>query len=201
MSSTSSLNTINLHEYVQRWQAGDQAAANRLCESIGKRLEELARRMLRGYPNVRAWADTADIFQGAVFRLLRTLRQLRPASTRDFYNLAAVHVRRELIELARKFRGKPLPGSGPPVDEDSNLGVQDREAVTPEDLDLWTRFHQAVELLDPEEREVFCLSFYHRWTQPQIAELMQESERTVRRRLNRACINLTRLVGGTLPPV
>ncbi len=197
--SNSSLETVQLHAYVRRWQAGDASAANELFESIGQRLEHLARRMLRGYPNVRCWVDTADVFQGAVWRLLNTLQKLEPATTRDFFNLAAAHVRRELLDLARRHSGKNRPGSGPPVDEDSSLAPSAPDSLGVDELELWGRFHEAVEKLPAEEREVFSLAFYHGWTQPRIAELFQVNERTVRRRWQAACIQLSRLVGGQLP--
>ena len=197
--SNSSLETVQMHAYVRRWQAGDASAANELFESIGQRLEHLARRMLRGYPNVRCWVDTADVFQGAVWRLLNTLQKLEPATTRDFFNLAAAHVRRELLDLARRHSGKNRPGSGPPVDEDSSLAPSAPDSLGVDELELWGRFHEAVEKLPAEEREVFSLAFYHGWTQPRIAELFQVNERTVRRRWQAACIQLSRLVGGHLP--
>lgn len=73
------------------------------------------------------------------------------------------------------------------------------ERGTPDDLDLWCRFHEAVEQLPPEEREVMGLAFYHGWTQVQIAELFQVDERTVRRRWQAACLKLSKLLGDTLP--
>ena len=51
-----------------------------------------------------------------------------------------------------------------------------------EDLERWCLFHQQVEQLPPEEREVVGLIFYHEWTQAQVAELFQVNVRTVRRR-------------------
>lgn len=190
--------TLMMHDYVRRWQAGDNSAADDLFRTIGARLEHLARRMLRGYPNVRCWADTADVFQGAVWRLLNTLRKLRPETTRDFFNLAAAHVRRELLDLARRHSGKPRPGSGPRAEEDSDLAPK-APTTPPDELEVWGRFHEAVEELPVDEREVFSLAFYHGWTQAQIAALHGVHERTIRRRWQAACIQLSRLVGGHLP--
>src|SRR5689334_25116840 len=96
-----SLDTARLHECVQRWQEGDRAAADELLLACAKRVEQLARRMLQGYPVVRGQAETADVLQGCLVRLLNALRRVRPAATRDFYNLAAVQARRELTDLAR----------------------------------------------------------------------------------------------------
>lgn len=194
-----SLQTVQLHAYVRRWQSGDAGAANELFQTIGQRLEHLARRMLRGYPNVRCWADTADVFQGAVWRLLNTLQKLNPATTRDFFNLAAAHVRRELLDLARRHSHRPKPGSGVAVGDDSSLDPKAPDSLPPDELELWERFHESVEQLPAEEREVFSLAFYHGWTQSQIAELFNVNERTIRRRWQGACIRLSRLVGGQLP--
>jgi RNA polymerase sigma-70 factor (ECF subfamily) len=199
--SDPSLQTVQLHAYVQRWQAGDATAADELFRAISQRLEHLARRMLRGYPNVRSWADTADVFQGVAWRLLNTLQKLQPATTRDFFNLAAAHVRRELLDLARRYARRQRPGSGVGFDEDSELAPAVADSLPPDELELWTRFHEAVEQLPADEREVFSLTFYHGWTQAQIAELFDVNERTIRRRWQAACIQLSRLVDGQLPEV
>lgn len=198
--SDSSLETVLLHQYVQRWQQGDVIAANELLQSVGQRLEQLARRMLRGYPNVRAWADTADVYQGAVVRLLSTLQKLQPESTRSFFNLAAVHIRRELLDLARRFTnlGKlihPLPGCSDGAEQIP------APSVGLDELELWSRFHLAVGALPVEEREVFSLSFYHGWTQQQIANLFDVHVRTIRRRWQSACLQLNCRLDGHLPPL
>src|SRR5262245_1256008 len=102
-------NTLWLHDRVGRAQAGDHAALDELVRAVADRLERLARRMLRDYPGVRAAAETGDVLQGALVRLVTALRELRPASTREFVALAALQVRRELIDLARRFSSR---GSG-----------------------------------------------------------------------------------------
>jgi RNA polymerase sigma-70 factor (ECF subfamily) len=188
--------SINLQDYITRWQAGDRAAADALLRATSARLEKLARRMTRSFPNVRLKVDTGDVLQNSLLRLLHTLRTLRPATTRDFFNLAAVHIRRELLDLARRYKGKtwlPLDMT----DDSSNAPARIVPAVTPaEDLDLWVRFHEAVDELPVEEREVVGLVFYHGWTQVRIAELFDVDERTIRRRWSSACERLREIVGG-----
>jgi RNA polymerase sigma-70 factor (ECF subfamily) len=196
-----SLQTAQLRQLVQRWQSGDASAADTLFRTIGERLEHLARRMLRGYPNVRPWVDTADVLQGTVCRLLNTLRKLQPPTTRDFFNLAAAHVRRELIDLARHYAHREGPAPGESSSVSSSSEPVDPSVVPVDDLELWTRFHEAVEQLPAEEREVFGLSFYHGWMQAQIAELLGVTERTIRRRWQAACLELNRKVGGQLPGI
>jgi RNA polymerase sigma-70 factor (ECF subfamily) len=68
-------------------------------------------------------------------------------------------------------------------------------------LERWTAFHEAVERLPAEEREVVGLVFYHGWAKVQIAELFGVDERTVRRWWRSACVRLNEALGGELPEV
>jgi RNA polymerase sigma-70 factor (ECF subfamily) len=158
--------------------------------------------MLRRNPPVQRWADTGDVFQNAALRILRALEDTQVADTREFFNLAAAIIRRELIDLARHFYGPQGIGanhaSNAPRDANSVLDVGTR-ADDPADLDRWAALHEAAESLPAEEREVFGLTFYHDWTQQQIAELFGVDERTVRRRLRRAVEALSEALGGQLP--
>jgi RNA polymerase sigma-70 factor (ECF subfamily) len=196
--------TQHLHAVLDRWRAGDRDAANDLCLGVGRRLELLGRKMLGGFPNVRSLADTDDVVQNSLVRLLTTLKGLRPGSTRDFFNLAAVHLRRELLDLSRRVAARPdfrRPVASPGgTQADPLAGVAEDDVHTrDDDLDLWCRFHEAVDHLPATEREVVGLSFYHGWTQAQIAELFQVDERTVRRWWRSACARLSEALRGQLP--
>jgi RNA polymerase sigma-70 factor (ECF subfamily) len=199
-----SVHTPQLHDWIDRYRAGDRAAADALLRAIGARLEHLAQRMLKSYPNVNRWADSDDVLQNATLRLLRTLENVRPESVRSFLNLAAVHIRRELLDLARHFGGPlgvganhastpPAADSPPPAYEPAD------PADDPIDVDRWRRFHEAVERLPAEEREVVGLKFYHGWQEAQIAELFQVTDRTVRRWWRSAGRRLTEQLGGAVP--
>ena len=83
------LDTLLLRDYVDRYRAGDAGAADQLFRAVGARLECLAHRMVRGFPKVRALTETADVLQSSLLRLLNTLRELQPTSTRHFFNLVA----------------------------------------------------------------------------------------------------------------
>jgi len=202
MTPEPSLNTVQLHHYLDRLREGDREAADALLRRVGDRLERLAHHMLKGFPNVRRWADTGDVLQNALMRLLRTLGALRPEGTRDFANLAAVHIRRELLDLARHYRAR-LASCGPATPSDDSSGGAMFEMPDPvssaDDLDLWSAFHERIEMLPAEEREVVGLTYYHGWSQAEIAELFQVDERTVRRRWRSACLRLSEALGGRLP--
>lgn len=191
------LNTFFMQGCIDRYRAGERNAMDDLLRAAGSRLEKLAKHMTRTFPNVRDQADSGDVLQGSLVRLLRTLQTLRPATTRDFFNLAAVHIRRELLDLARRCKKRKndvalalqddsdhSPAAPPPV-----------AAETGPDFDLWVRFHEAVDALPTEEREVVGLVFYHGWTQVKIAELFGVDERTIRRRWATACDRLRQDMG------
>ena len=189
------LDTVVMQGCLDRWRAGEKDAADDLLRRAGARLEKLARRMTRSFPNVRSVVEVEDVLQNTLVRLLRTLQTLRPGSTRDFFNLAAVHIRRELLDLARSYRNRHTVQLDP---TDSSAGLPPEPAAPDDgpDADRWVRFHEAVENLPVEEREVVGLVFYHGWTQEKIAELFRVDERTIRRRWAAACQRLRTLIGG-----
>ena len=83
------LHTTKMARLVDRLRAGDAAASDELLRGAAARLDRLARKMLRGFPNVGRWAEAEDVLQNASLRLLKSLREVRPASTRQFFQLAA----------------------------------------------------------------------------------------------------------------
>lgn len=183
---SASLQTLHMHQWLDRMQAGDRDAANDLLCHAQDRLERLAHRMIRDFPKVRSCLETADLMQNAAIRLLRALRDIRPPCTRAFYALAAEQMRRELLDLARHHRGVHGPACcsvGTPQAEDGQGVVEalDKDCNDP-DLEQWAAFHDAVAHLPAEEREVVGLIFYHGWEQAQVAELLHTTDRTVRRR-------------------
>ena len=190
------LDTLWLHDRVARLRDGDRAAADELLRAVGARLDRLARRMLVGYPGVRTGADTGDVVQGALLRLLSALRDVRPASTREFVGLAALQVRRELLDLARYFAAR---GAGARVADPGTADFGTAGGEAPADIELWARFHAAIDALPPEEREAFGLIYYHGHTRGQAALLLGVSERTVYRWWASACVLLNERLGGEMP--
>jgi RNA polymerase sigma-70 factor (ECF subfamily) len=195
----SELHTTALRHLLARFQNGDPGAVNELFERAAGRLRRMASAMLRRYPQVRQREDTGDVVQEAALGLVGALRQLSFSSTRDFYALAAEHIRRRLLDLNRRYRQPHrdhlLLGRGE--------GVVDQVATDSEaELELWADLHEAVATLPAEQREVFCLRFYHGWGLAQIAEQLQVSTRTVTRLWLRAQIALSeRLADRPLPGV
>lgn len=202
----SEVDTLWLQQRLETAKAGDSDSWNLILEWCMKRMQSLAHRMLREFPGVRRWEDTNDIVQSSMLRLVRALKVLPINSTREFFSLAATQIRRELLDLARHYSGPQglganyesgFHGFGTDL---INRGLDPAdEKHGSYDLNAWRRLHEAVECLEPEEREVFSLVFYHGWTQAKIAELFEVDERTIRRRWRRVCEHLRELLAGNWP--
>src|SRR5262245_20688111 len=61
--------------------------------------------MLKGFPKVHRWEQTDDVLQNAALRLHRTLQQMAVEPSRHFFRLAALNIRRELLDLAKHYYG------------------------------------------------------------------------------------------------
>lgn len=192
---------------LDRLAAGDMAARDTILEICSGRLRALASRMLSRFPNVRRWDDTDDVFQNAAMRLHRTLGQMRLESPRSVMALAATQLHRELIDLARRhaspgsfaanhatsFQRQSKTDHGPPLQF-----IQNAESA-PEELDRWTQFHEAIEGLREDQREIFQLVWYLGADQKTIAALLDISERTVKSRWREAREKVRAALGGQAP--
>lgn len=190
-----SIHTTQLHHWLERMRAGDRTAQDELLRRLCGRLERLTRKMLQRFPNVQRWVETDDVLQNALLRLMRALQEVQPDSMREFFGLAAEQMRRELLDLARHFYGREGIGANHAsyvLADDSQAPAAEPPARTddPAELEKWCNFHQMVEQLPPDEREVVGLIFYHGWTQVEVAELFQVNVRTVRRRWESAVVKL-----------
>lgn len=172
-------------------EATQDSAPEAIIERAMQRLVRLCRRMLRAYPRLRRWEETDDVLQEAALRLYRALHDVQPRSELELVGLAAVQVRRTLIDLARHHFG-PLGGAAhhrsDPLLAGACASPGERGAACDEPLSLvdWTAFHAAVDLLPEEEREVFHLVWYGDATYAEAADLLGITRRTAIRRMNRA---------------
>jgi RNA polymerase sigma-70 factor (ECF subfamily) len=172
-------------------RAGDRAAGDELFRRLGERLERLARKMLQGFPAVGRWEGTADVLQNASLRLLRALREVRPDSTRKFFALAGVQIRRELLDLKEHYYGPRGMGAHHHTAEapgDSTVPAAEPMDPAPgsDELEEWCAFHRQIDGLPEEEREVVDLHFYQGLTKAEAAAVLGVDVRTVQRRWNEA---------------
>lgn len=168
---------------------GDARAKTLLLDHSCERLLRLTRKMFRGYPGLGRWEQTDDVFQNSLIRLHRALSQVDLESVRHFFNLAAVQIRRELLDLKKHHFGLEGRATHHHTDHqpsDDAGGAVSATAEEPEDLSQWTEFHAAVEHLPEQLREVCDLLYYEGLTQDEAAALLDLSPRTLKRRWHEA---------------
>jgi RNA polymerase sigma-70 factor (ECF subfamily) len=199
--------TTVVQAWIDRLRAGDASAREELLASTCERLRRLTRKMLKGYARVHRWEETDDVLQNAMLRLCRALRDLTPATARDYFRLAAVQVRRELLDLARHYYGPQGHGahhaSHAPGDPSEGGRPAAPEAADPTHdpgrLAAWCEFHTQVQSLPDDEREVFELVWYQGLTQIEAARVLEVSEPTVQRRWTAARLRLHDKLQGQMP--
>ena len=192
---------------IARSNEGDDAARRELFDLIYDRFSNVARKMLRGFPGVHRWEQTDDVWQNAGLKLWKSMARVQIKDARHFHSLAAMHLRRELIELTRHYFG-PLglganAASEPPAGDASVIRPLAPEGQTDTyeagQLAIWTEFHEKIEQLPDEEREVFDLIWYQGLPQSEAAEIIGVSVRTIKRRWQCARLNLSAMLGERLP--
>ena len=182
--------TTRIQSCVNRWLAGEGSARDEVLEGIQRRLYQLAKKMLQGFPAVQRRVEADDVAMEVNRRLLLAFNKgVQPASVTDLIGLAAWHVRRQLLNWAKKYRHeKPAPnGSYLPIDRpDTTAG--------PATLVDWAEFHEAIDKLKPESRELFDLLYYNGLTIKEAATLLQQSETMVKRRWRDAKLALHKAI-------
>lgn len=189
-------------------QAGDaeamEAAKAALITSVVDWMRSLARRMLDGSPGIRRWTETDDVVQGGCLRLYRALGAVTVKDPQHFVRLAALQIRRELIDMSRRL-GNPESFA---ANHDTGIGAADSHVLDtggddPADettrLGEWTRFHEVADALPEPERDLFGMVWYVGLSQEEIAELLGCSPRTVRRRWDEVKRRFTAAFGGSPP--
>jgi RNA polymerase sigma-70 factor (ECF subfamily) len=174
--------TTDLHACLERLRAGDPQARGALIARAYDRLRRLAHRQMRGFDRVRRFDDTDDVLQNAALRLLRRLEADAPADPTAFFIWAAREIRCELIELARKLYGPLGAGRREAAQPDPAAADPGQTTHNPDRLARWREFHEQVERLPDDERQVFDLLWYQGLTRPEAAAVLGVSEPTVKRR-------------------
>lgn len=143
--------------------------------------------LLRRYPRLTRPPlnlETDEMLGAVVERLLKALRDARPATVRQFFALAGQHMRWELNDLARLLDRRARAEE-----------LQHEQAVAPSDGDSGLtpdgrRIIAAIDHLPDDEREAFDLVRVQGMSLAEAGQLLGASAMTVKRRVDRG---LTRL--------
>jgi RNA polymerase sigma-70 factor (ECF subfamily) len=135
-----------------------------------------------------------DEMLGAVVeRLLKALREARPATARKFFTLACRHMRWELNDLARRLDNQPAPVEL--RDESAPAPASSESGLSPDGR----RILAAIDSLPQGEREAFDLVRIQGMSQAEAAQMLEVSVMTVNRRLNRGLQMLAATLGDLYP--
>lgn len=190
-------NDTQLQNLIDRSLGGDSAADDELLHHACDRLFRLTRKMFHGFPQLRRWEQTDDVFQNSMVKLHRALSEVRVESVRHFFNLAAVQVRRELLDLAKHhygpqgFAANHHTDSQPADDAGGSLHIAISE---PQGLKSWNEFHLQVENLSHDEQEIINLVFYEGLSQEEAANVLGMPLRTFKRRWQAVKVKLSEAI-------
>ena len=176
--------------------AGDSPAepiVRALLDRTVRRLHQLCANLLhRSYPRLTRPplnVQSDEMLSAVVERLLKALREARPATVRQFFALAGQHTRWELNDLARRLDGQPrameLAEWLVPAPPSSASGL------TPDGR----RMIEEIDSLPADEREAFDLVRIQGLTHAEVADVLGVSPKTVKRRLDRGLRLLTERLG------
>lgn len=175
--------------WLERMRKGDDLAWNEVLRHSRDRLARLTHKMLMDFPAVRRYEQTDDVLQRALPRLERALQALRedqPMTLREFFGLAGLQIRRELLDLVDHYYGPRGHGANHQSHdrEVSGMGLPEKSDLThePGRLARWTEMHDHISHLPEEFRMLFELLYYQGLSKAEAALIMKVSKKTVERK-------------------
>ena len=149
--------------------------------SLYEPLRAVTKRTLKGFPKVARWSEADDVLHGALVRLLRALPEAQPASQQQLFALGAKQVRREFLDLARRYSGQTWQALHAPGPAPDPVRATDRSEMARE-FEGRSALHDALGKLSADHHEFLRLLISEGKNQDEVAALLHLSVRTVQRR-------------------
>jgi RNA polymerase sigma-70 factor (ECF subfamily) len=176
------------HKLVERCLQGEDAAWETVVNSFGKRIYNLSYR----YTNRRDEAE--DLTQEIMIRVYQNLKSYR-SEAGNFQNWILRVARNLIIDHYRQVRRYPQPGGS---DELEAVNIQDNKFPNPQraaEQEEASRFLQdGLQALSPELKEAIILRELEGMAYQEIADMLGVPEGTVKSRINRGRLELTKLL-------
>jgi len=167
-----SSNAIDTKALLQAWRGGDTHARDELFERLYSELRQVSAALLRAESNNSL--STGDLVNEAAIRLMR-LDQIDWADKSHFLALSARAMRRVLIDHARKKK------SDKRHHHKVTLVTRLEGAAMRIDMDVLEKALIRLAILDAEKAGIVELRYFGGMSLPEIAEVMNTSESTVKR--------------------
>lgn len=161
-------------QLLQEWSTGNSEALELLMPLVYDRLRQMALRQLLSEHNVTL-QPTELVHE--VFLKLQNNQSQRFRDRIHFYGAAAQIMRRILIDLSRR-RTTFKHGSGL-----RRVGMQEVHSAAPAPLDVEAldRAIEKLRALDPRQAQIVHLRFFAGLSTPEVAQLLNTSESTIKR--------------------
>lgn len=160
-------------ELLRRIEQGDAVAHERLAQVVRAQLKRIAANHLRR-ERPDHFYQTSDLVQEAYLRLFR-MQDMQWEGHGHFFRLAAIQMRRILIEYARHaYRHNPI---NVPLDDVPGLTFSRVPEMLAVDEILYD-----LEKIDPQRAEIVVLRYFGGYQLDEIARLLGLSYATVKRR-------------------
>ncbi len=200
--------TVAIQRCIDRLHGGEHEVRGELLNHAFDRLQWMVKKMKRGYERVGRWEQTDDVVQNASLRLYEALGEVEITDARHFFRLAALQIRRELLDMCRHYYGPRGAGANYQTQLRQPAGEQSRRpeifdraelSADPRKVQEWGEFHRHVGELPETEREVVDLLWYHELSQDEAARVLGVSTRHVKRLWRSARLLLHARMQGELP--
>jgi RNA polymerase sigma factor (TIGR02999 family) len=154
-------------------RAGDRQAVDRLFPLVYEELRRLARGRVRGNVGATTLQPTGLVHEA--YMKLAGSSAMGAENRAHFLGIASRAMRQVLVDRARARGAQKRGGDSAPVT------LMDGHVAIEVDPVRMLALHQAIEELEPRQRQVVEARFFGGMEEREIAELLGISERTVRR--------------------
>ena len=169
---------------LQQAAQGDRAALDQIYESLYPELKRVARSRLRQQGRGDSMGTTTLLHESFV-RLVGA-SDLRLQDRRHFFAYAARTMRNIIIDSARERLAERRGGNSEHVELDDDEAIDIADTSTSEELVRVSEALLELEKIDPELAELVDMRYFGGYTEIEIAELQGVTERTIRRRWDKA---------------
>ena len=176
--------TPQITQLLQRAAAGDRAALDAVYASLYPDLKRVARARLRRQGRAASVNTTMLVHES--FERLIGARDLRLEDRRHFFAYAAKTMRNIIIDNAREHLADRRGGGAEHVTLGDADAMRVADASASDELVQVNDALHELEAVDPELAELVEMRYFGGYTEIEIAELQGVTERTVRRRWDKA---------------
>lgn len=180
---------------LRRVTEGDRAALDQVYESLYPELRRVARARLHSQGRADSMNTTMLVHES--FMRLVHASGLRLEDRRHFFAYAAKTMRNVIIDAAREHQAERRGGGAEHVTLGGDDALQVADTSASDELIRVNDALLELEALDPELVEVVEMRYFGGYSEQEIAEYQGVTERTVRRRWDKARAWLYVALGGT----